>query len=81
MQTFFRVLLIGADLNYDILIRYGKNVVVDVVRKLDIPINARVSVFAYVIYPVLNNTTMSFTSKGLPVDNCPFLFFILIHVF
>ena len=45
---------------------------VDDVRKLDIPINARVSVFAYVIYPVLNSTTMSFICKWAPVDNLSF---------
>jgi len=74
MQTFM-VLLYCADRNYDILIRDGKNVVVDIVRKLDIPINARVSVFAYVIYPVLNNTTMSFICKWITVDNCLFLIY------
>ncbi len=54
--------------------RCERTIVVDVVRKLDIPINARVSVFGHVIYPVLNNTTMSFMCKGIPVDNCLFLF-------
>jgi hypothetical protein len=47
-----------------------KGHVVDVVRKLDIPINARVSVFGHAIYPVLNSTTMSFTCKWITVDNC-----------
>ncbi len=42
--------------------------VVDVARKLDIPIDARVSVFAYVIYPVLNNTLIVFYVKWLTVD-------------
>lgn len=42
--------------------------------KLDIPINARVSVFGHCSFPVLNNTTMSFMCKYLPVDNCLFLF-------
>ena len=47
---------------------------VEVVRKLDIPINARVSVFGHVLYPVLNNTPMSFICKWITVDNCLFLF-------
>jgi hypothetical protein len=57
----------------------GKNFVVDSVRKLDIPINARVSVFGHVIYPVLNNTTMSFMCKWTAVDNLSLtkLFYLL----
>jgi hypothetical protein len=69
MQTFW-VWLFDADHNNEMLICDGKNNVVDVVRKLDIPINARVSVFANVIYPVLNSTTMSFMCKWVTVDNC-----------
>ena len=69
MQTFL-VWLFGADHNNEFLICDGKNFVVDAVRKLDIPINARVSVFGHVIYPVLNSTTMSFMCKWITVDNC-----------
>jgi hypothetical protein len=49
--------------------RCERTIVVDVVRKLDIPISARVSVFCHVIYPVLNSTTMSFICKWAAVDN------------
>jgi hypothetical protein len=46
----------------------------DMCAKLDIPINARVSVFGHCSFPVLNNTTMSFICKWVPVDNCLLLF-------
>ena len=50
----------------------------DLCAKLDIPINARVSVFGHCSFPVLNNTTLSFICKRLPVDNCLLLF---VHCF
>jgi hypothetical protein len=37
-----------------------RTVLVDVVRKLGVPINARVSVFDHVIYPVLNSISIVF---------------------
>jgi 16S rRNA (uracil1498-N3)-methyltransferase len=46
----------------------------DLCAKLDIPINARVSVFGHCSFPVLNSTTLSFICKGVPVDNCLLLF-------
>ncbi len=63
-------IIYGADvLLFYSIIRYGEGtIVVDVVRKLDIPIDARVSVFANVIYPVLNNSKLSFTRKWITGD-------------
>jgi 16S rRNA (uracil1498-N3)-methyltransferase len=46
----------------------------DLCAKLNIPINARVSVFGHCSFPVLNNTTLSFICKWVPVDNCLLLF-------
>ena len=54
--------------------RCERTIVEGYVRKLDIPINARVSVFGHCSFPVLNNTTMSFICKWVPVDNCLLLF-------
>jgi hypothetical protein len=48
---------------------YKEQFLEDIVRKLDIPINARVSVFGHAVFPVFNNTTMSFMCKYLCVDN------------
>jgi hypothetical protein len=54
--------------------RCERTIVEGFVRKLDIPINARVSVFGHCSFPVLNNTTLSFICKYPPVDNCLLLF-------
>lgn len=57
------------------MVRYVKEQLwKDLCAKLDIPINARVSVFGHCSFPVLNNTTMSFTCKCTTVDNCLLLF-------
>ncbi len=51
----------SGDLIMILMFHDGKNnSLVDVVRKLVIPINARVSVFDHVIYPVLNSTSSVF---------------------
>jgi galactitol-specific phosphotransferase system IIC component len=49
-----------------------RTLLVEIFATLLFPTVAWVSVIAYVLYPVFNNTTMSFTCKWITVDNCLF---------